>query len=117
MNGTCHYRLTESSRLAVYMTLPESATQIAVNVVRVGRGRFGRRCGCGRRRQTANSTANFLATFYPWKNAKGQASTSSSAALAFQMSASSSALGIFLFGCNANSVVQPKLVNYTRRSV
>ena len=32
MNGTCHYRLTDSA--GVFMTLPESATQIVVNVSR-----------------------------------------------------------------------------------
>ena len=32
MNGTCHHRLTDSAD--VLMTLPEAATQIAVNVSR-----------------------------------------------------------------------------------
>ena len=32
MNGTCHYRLTDSA--GAFMTLPESATQIVVNVSR-----------------------------------------------------------------------------------
>ena len=41
MNGTCHYRLTDSAD--VFMTLPEAATQIAVNVSRRGDdGRFVR---------------------------------------------------------------------------
>ena len=34
MNGTCHHRLTDSAD--VFMTLPESATQIVVNVSRRG---------------------------------------------------------------------------------
>jgi hypothetical protein len=34
MNGTCHYRLTDSAD--VFMTLPEAVTQIAVNVSRRG---------------------------------------------------------------------------------
>jgi hypothetical protein len=36
MNGTCHYRLTDTADL--FMTLPESATQITVNVSRRGSG-------------------------------------------------------------------------------
>ena len=34
MNGTCHHRLTDTA--TVFMTLPEAATQIVVNVSRRG---------------------------------------------------------------------------------